>query len=281
MIRSALQNQNWYGPEQLWLGFAAAIFLHGLLLGVNGLWPDSTASSSPSMLEALSDQATDTLPEEAKDGLVDRQASGNTLDAATIKKGLGEQGKDEQQSDLPLGANEQHAALAAEQGHAVMLQRSGPIKVYYSRSQDSFIGTATELQIAANKAAAGDLGQQDTSAVDAADKLLRIGAASKESLAVQYVEGWRRWMRANGNQFYPAEARRLGLRGDVLTQVRLNRDGSLANVRILKSSGQRLLDQAVIQTTREARWYLPFPAELAQRYDQLEFSWRWRYGAAQ
>ena len=59
-------------------------------------------------------------------------------------------------------------------------------------------------------------------------------------------------------------------------------DGSLEEVRILKSSGHRQLDQAALATVRQAAPYQPFNVEMRKAYDRLEFTRTWqftRYGA--
>lgn len=280
MIRALPNNPAWSRPEQLWICFVIAVVMHLALLGVNGLRTQQQHLAPTLPLESLVDTATEGKPDDAQAGLVDRAASGNEQAGAQVASGLEAEGGTEAEQALSQGLPAPQSELAGADGLSVLLQRSSPLKVFYSQSAEPFIGDAQRTFLAASAAAAGDSGQDEQTQLQTPSRLLSMGPASKEDGALQYVEGWRRWMRANGNQFYPAEARRLGLRGDVLTQVRLNRDGSLADVRILQSSGERLLDQAVLQTTREARWYLPFPSELAGQYDQLEFSWRWRYGAA-
>jgi protein TonB len=52
---------------------------------------------------------------------------------------------------------------------------------------------------------------------------------------------------------YPIAARRLGQQGVVLLQVRVRPDGSPADVRIQRSSGYELLDEAAADTVR-SRW---------------------------
>lgn len=107
---------------------------------------------------------------------------------------------------------------------------------------------------------------------------LRLGPNAKKGTGVAYRDRWKRWMTINGNANYPQEAKRLKLRGEVLTKIVINYDGEVEEVVILESSGITLLDAAVIQTTRGAKWFLPFPAELRAITDKLEFTYRWRYG---
>jgi TonB family protein len=107
---------------------------------------------------------------------------------------------------------------------------------------------------------------------------LRLGPSAKKGTAVAYRDSWKRWMTISGNAGYPQEAKRLKLRGEVLTKIVIDYSGEVKEVVILESSGITLLDAAVLQTTRGAKWFLPFPPELRAVTDKLEFTYRWRYG---
>jgi periplasmic protein TonB len=56
---------------------------------------------------------------------------------------------------------------------------------------------------------------------------------------------------------YPAEARRKRLRGEAHVQFTVTRDGGVSGVRVVRSSGSPVLDQAALDTVRRAA---PFPA---------------------
>lgn len=109
-------------------------------------------------------------------------------------------------------------------------------------------------------------------------RFLSLGPDAKKGTGVVYRDRWKRWMTLNGNAGYPQEAKRLKLRGEVLTKIVIDYTGEVKEVIILESSGITLLDAAVIQTTRGAKWFLPFPPELRKITDRLEFTYRWRYG---
>jgi protein TonB len=51
---------------------------------------------------------------------------------------------------------------------------------------------------------------------------------------------------------YPAAARRRGIEGEVLVEVRVGADGAPAGVEILRSSGSALLDAAAVEALE--RW---------------------------
>jgi protein TonB len=61
---------------------------------------------------------------------------------------------------------------------------------------------------------------------------------------------------------YPYAARRTGLQGRLLMRFVINRDGSLAEVKILRSSGSGLLDSEAVRAIRNAAPYPPLPERM-------------------
>lgn len=54
------------------------------------------------------------------------------------------------------------------------------------------------------------------------------------------------------NKFYPAEARKKGQKGEALIAFTLDAEGRISHVRIARSSGRPLLDQAALDTMRKS-----------------------------
>ena len=79
-----------------------------------------------------------------------------------------------------------------------------------------------------------------------------------------------------GNLNYPAEARANRIYGSLRLMVQINRDGSLRDVRILESSGEKILDDAAIRIVRLAAPFMPFTGELMD-VDVLEIIRTWRF----
>jgi protein TonB len=61
---------------------------------------------------------------------------------------------------------------------------------------------------------------------------------------------------------YPYQARRTGLQGRLLIRFVINQDGSLADVRILRSSGSGLLDGEAVRAIRNASPFPPLPKRM-------------------
>ncbi|HEC25395.1 MAG TPA: energy transducer TonB [bacterium] len=58
---------------------------------------------------------------------------------------------------------------------------------------------------------------------------------------------------------YPRKARMEGISGTLVIKFSINKNGSIYNVRILRSSRKKMLDKAAVRAIREAARYNPFP----------------------
>ncbi|MDV2503461.1 MAG: energy transducer TonB [bacterium] len=64
---------------------------------------------------------------------------------------------------------------------------------------------------------------------------------------------------------YPEEAARAGIYGELMMQFIIRRDGRLEDVRLLRSSGSRILDEEAIRAVKIANPYNPFPKRITKK----------------
>jgi len=102
-------------------------------------------------------------------------------------------------------------------------------------------------------------------------------ASTRQAADAAYLLDWRRRLEAVGNKYYPEASVRYGLYGDLRLLVVIRKDGSLEDIRVLKSSGYAVLDEAAIKIVRLAAPYSPFPPELAATTDKLEIIRTWQF----
>jgi protein TonB len=108
-------------------------------------------------------------------------------------------------------------------------------------------------------------------------KIYRLNAASTmRDKGAWYKDEWRKKVERVGNLNYPDDARRQGIYGGLRLLVSINRDGTLYEVQVLESSGQKLLDQAALRIVRLAAPFAPFTGDLAD-VDRLEIIRTWRF----
>ncbi len=115
---------------------------------------------------------------------------------------------------------------------------------------------------------------QDQQALAKMPRTKRINTVTTRSAAeAAYLNMWREKCERIGRINYPAGS----LEGEVLMLVSILADGSLEEVRVLKSSGHRELDHAALTTVRQAAPYQPFNVEMRKEYDRLEFTRTWQF----
>ncbi len=90
---------------------------------------------------------------------------------------------------------------------------------------------------------------------------------SKDATAA-YISSWLAKVQRVGRMNYPEEARKRGITGRVRVLARIRPDGSLIEVRILESSGNRFLDSGAKAIIRLAAPFSPFPASVRVHHPQ-------------
>jgi protein TonB len=101
--------------------------------------------------------------------------------------------------------------------------------------------------------------------------------SAKTAVEAQYLDNWRQKVETIGTANFPQAAKLKGLKGSVIMQVSINKDGTLYETKILKSSGHRILDTAALQFVRIASPFEAFDEELAKKADILDIVRTWKF----
>jgi len=104
-----------------------------------------------------------------------------------------------------------------------------------------------------------------------------INASTKEYRYAAYLEAWRKKVERVGNLNYPDAAKRKKLYGDLLLHVAVRADGTVAEIRVLRSSGHKILDDAAVRIVRLAAPFAPFPEEIRKEVDILDITRTWQF----
>lgn len=107
------------------------------------------------------------------------------------------------------------------------------------------------------------------------DTLVLTAASATASNQANYLKHWIERVERVGNDNYPEQARRQGIFGAIRLAVTLERDGQVAGIDILQSSGHRMLDQAALHTLRLAAPFAPVPESIAG--DRIEIIRTWHF----
>ena len=102
-----------------------------------------------------------------------------------------------------------------------------------------------------------------------------ISARTREHKFAAYMDAWRRKVEHIGNRNYPDEAARRGLSGNLLLEVALNPDGTVEEIALRRSSGERVLDDAAIRIVKLAAPFSKFPESIAEEVDILHIERTW------
>jgi protein TonB len=104
-----------------------------------------------------------------------------------------------------------------------------------------------------------------------------IGARTQEYRYAQYVEDWRAKVERIGNLNYPEIARTQKIYGSLTLTVSIRSDGSVEDIEINRSSGQRILDASAVRIVKLSAPFSPFPPDIAKDTDILSITRTWTF----
>ena len=93
--------------------------------------------------------------------------------------------------------------------------------------------------------------------------------------AAAYERAWQAKVVRVGNLNYPEAARRKNLSGKLLLSVGVKKDGSIYSIKVSRSSGSIILDEAAIRIVSLAAPFAPFPDGLREEADVLVITRSW------
>lgn len=104
-----------------------------------------------------------------------------------------------------------------------------------------------------------------------------VNARTQEYRYALYMDAWRAKVERIGNLNYPEEAKRRHLTGSLVLDVALKADGTVASISVLRSSGQKLLDDAAVRIIELASPFAPFTPEMRGETDILHITRTWKF----
>ncbi len=102
-------------------------------------------------------------------------------------------------------------------------------------------------------------------------------ANAKQHRFASYLDAWRSKVERIGNINYPSAAIQKRITGHLLMDVAINPDGSLHSIKILRSSGYPVLDNAAKRIVRLGAPYPPLTAEILRDTKVLHIPRVWRF----
>ncbi|MCC7278395.1 MAG: TonB family protein [Chromatiaceae bacterium] len=303
--------------DPFWPALLVALVLHGLLILALGFQAPEPARAPSRTLEVLVLRQPEAArsPPPAAEALAqaNREASGTASEIAATDRRPGE--RSAEPSDLPALAEEpdplslpvmpeadtpapppvpgaslapptEAASLTATLPEplptepAPALERPAEPELQPS-PQPALVPRPSAAQILASRgqeiAKLNAKIEEDTAAYASRTRRKAISASTQEYKYASYLEAWRRKVESIGNLNYPEEAKRRQLYGNLILRVALRADGTLEEVRVLRSSGSEVLDQAAVRIVNLAAPYAPFPPDIRKETDVLDITRTWQF----
>ncbi len=127
----------------------------------------------------------------------------------------------------------------------------------------------------------GLIANLDSEQINQAKKALKrqVSASIHRSSDALYLDSWRRKIETIGNLNYPELAKLNRIYGNLTLKVAINQNGTINQLSIMKSSGEKILDDAAIRIVRLAAPFKPLTDEMKKDTDILEIIRIWRFQA--
>lgn len=262
--------------DRLGMTLFLATVIHGIvILGVGFSLPTPDDGSDRPMMEVTLTQTEAEEPPEEYDFLADvDQDGGGVVDEAQIPDpAAGMPMPSITDADIPDAGGERPAEPVEEP----------PITAEDAEE------TLPDDDVAAPQSSAPDAPQSPSSEAAEIAEIERrlqqpkrpskrfINARTRAHEAAVYMEEWVRKVENVGNLNYPNEARARGLTGQLILEVTLLPDGEVEDVRVVKRSPHRLLDEAAVRTVELATPFPSIPDEVLDGRDRLVITRTWAF----
>jgi protein TonB len=103
-----------------------------------------------------------------------------------------------------------------------------------------------------------------------------VSSSTKAYEFAPYINNWVKKIERTGDLNYPEQAKNKNFIGNVMLTVGINRDGSLHEIKIIKPSDYKFLDEAAKHIVKLAQPFDPLP-ESEERVDILYITRTWQF----
>jgi protein TonB len=105
----------------------------------------------------------------------------------------------------------------------------------------------------------------------------QVSASIHRATDALYLDAWRRKIEKIGNINYPEKAKRKGIFGSLSLKVSINKNGTVNDISISRSSGHKILDDSAIRIVRLAAPFAPLTKDIMVDTDILEIIRVWHF----
>ncbi|CAK0774158.1 periplasmic protein TonB [Gammaproteobacteria bacterium] len=104
-----------------------------------------------------------------------------------------------------------------------------------------------------------------------------ISASTREYRYAAYMTAWQLKVERIGNLNYPSDARRQNIYGSLILDVALGTDGEVRDIRVVRTSGHKLLDDTAIHIVQLSAPFARFPPDIRKDTDILHITRTWQF----
>ncbi|TVS13702.1 MAG: energy transducer TonB [Wenzhouxiangella sp.] len=273
--------------DSLAMAIAVAAGLHAAVIGLVhfDFLPGRSDALTPSLDVILVDWATDEVPEQADFLAQVTQAGGGESPEAGIPEDLSlpEPEPEPAEPDLP-----QPDAVTEDQPPAPedLVSLADPAELLPTRAdasealEDQPRDTRELMEQSLAMARLSPDRRTDGDDFRQQPRRKFISASTREHVYASYMSAWIAKVERIGNMNYPEAARRRNIEGGLVLSVDLLADGSVDHIRVLRSSGHDILDEAAIRIVRLSAPFAPLPEEVADQVDVLTITRTWQFSSS-
>lgn len=272
--------------DSLAIAAAVAVALHAALIGLVhfeflGKKPDSAPSSLDVVLVEF---ATEEAPDEADFLAQATQRGGGTAEEIDRPAEPPATSRDEEIAPVEQQAADSAAREQPEQADEVVgVDSSDPAPPVREETEvDREVEVSTSDIIEQTRSMARASTERLSDARDYPERPRRkfVSANTREHLYAGYMRSWVSKVERVGNLNYPERARRQNLAGALVLSVDVLEDGSIGRIRVLRSSGHDLLDEAAVRIVRLSSPFAPLPEDIRREVDVLTITRTWQFSSS-
>jgi len=271
--------------DSLVLALAVAVAMHVAAIGlihfdVFSGRPDEV----PSSLDVILVQwANETPPDEA-DFLAQAAQDGGGESPDLKRPAEPMLSGQEQPESMPEPVQQQAEDDTMQRQPAELVARSsetGPVQSAVTEDTASLDSATSQELIEQSLAVARASPNRLTEAQDFPERRRRkfISASTQEHMYATYMRSWVAKVERVGNLNYPEQARRMNLDGALVLSVDVLTDGSVEQIRVLRSSGYDILDEAAVRIVRLSSPFAPLPDDIRKDVDVLTVTRTWQFSS--
>ena len=264
--------------------FLAAAFHVLILLGISFALPDRTIEQFQRSLDVvLATTFSEERPEEADFiGQADQIGGG---ESDTVEKPSTTEVTpfpDEQMNEVSQQKASREVEAKVEENQVLTAEQSEKIQVQpetqpLEEEQQESLSTANFYNTSAEIASITAQLEEAKRVQAKKPKKRQVSASIHRASDALYLDAWRRKIEKIGNLNYPEKARRNGIFGSLSLKVAINKDGTVHEISIRRSSGHKILDDSAIRIVRLAAPFAPLTKEIMVDTDILEIIRVWHF----